>query len=268
MIDFFYECENSSVASYADDTKPYSCATYIPSVALELQASATKLFLWFKNNHLKANPGKSHILLSFKKPEIVSVDGISIAASSHEKLLVVITDSELKFENHITEICLKVSKKIKALCRVSSFMSLEKRRTLMKAFIESQFNYCPLIWMLHSRALNNKINRIHERALRTVYSIYKYLHGLSPAILNEVVNVNKTIPYDLRMRNELYARNPKTVRYGTEIISFLSPKIWSLIPQNIKDSGSFPCFKKNIRKWKPNCLCRLRKTFLQHVRFI
>ena len=42
----------------------------------------------------------------------------------------------------------------------------------MKAFIESQFNYCPLIWMLHSRALNNKINRIHERALKIVYFDY------------------------------------------------------------------------------------------------
>ena len=151
--------------------------------------------------------------------------------------------------------------------------------------------------MFHSRTLNNKINRIHERALRTVYSdynssfkelldkdgsftihqrnvqslaieIYKYLHGLSPAILNEVFKVNETIPYDLRMRNELYARNPKTVRYGTETISFLSPKIWSLIPQNIKDSGSLSCFKKNIRKWKPNCPCRLCKTFLQHVGLI
>ena len=128
-------------------------------------------------------------------------------------------------------------------------MSLEKRRTLMKTFIESQFNYCPLMWMLHSRTPNNKINRIHERALRTVYSdynssfnklidkdgsftinqrnvqslaieIYKYLHGLSPEILNEVFKVNEAIPYDLRMRNELYARNPKTVRYGTETISF------------------------------------------------
>ena len=51
-------------------------------------------------------------------------------------------------------------------------MSLEKRRKLIKAFIESQFNYCSLIWMLHSRTLNNKINRIYERALRTVYSDY------------------------------------------------------------------------------------------------
>ena len=44
MIDLFYECEDSIVASYVDETTPYSCATDIPSVALELQASATKLF--------------------------------------------------------------------------------------------------------------------------------------------------------------------------------------------------------------------------------
>ena len=69
----------------------------------------------------------------------------------------------------------KVSKKINPLSRISSFILLEKCRTLMKAFIESQFNYCPLIWMLHSRALNNKINRIHERALRTYILIIIHL---------------------------------------------------------------------------------------------
>ena len=51
--------------------------------------------------------------------------------------------------------------------------------------------------------------------------------------LQQVFKVNEIIPLDLRIRNELYARNPKTVRYGTEAISFFSPKIWSLIPQNI-----------------------------------
>ena len=171
MIGLFYECEDSNVIRYADDTTLCSCATDKPSVALELQASATKLFRSFKNNHLKANPGKSHILHSSKKPDIVSVDGIPLAVSSREKLLGVIVNSELKFGNRITELCLKVSKKFNALCRISSSTSLEKRRTLMKVFIESQFNYCPLIWMLRSRTLNNKINHIHERALRTVYSV-------------------------------------------------------------------------------------------------
>ena len=62
MIDPFYECGHSNVASYADDTTWYSCASDITSVVLELQASVIKLFRWFNNNHLKANPGKSHIL--------------------------------------------------------------------------------------------------------------------------------------------------------------------------------------------------------------
>ena len=50
------------------------------------------------------------------------------------------------------------------------------------------------------------------------------------------------------MSNELYARNPKTIRYGKETVSFLAAKIWALIPQNIKDFSSLPCFKKSIRK--------------------
>ena len=112
MIDLFYECEDSNVASYADDTTPYSCATDIPSVALELQASATKLFLWFKNNHLKANPGKSHILLSSKKPEIVSVDWSLLVASSYEKLLGVTIDSELKFEMTLQSCVSKLAKNL------------------------------------------------------------------------------------------------------------------------------------------------------------
>ena len=73
MIDLFYECEDSNVASYADDTVPYSCTTDVPSVASELQVSPTKLFCWFQNNHLTANLGISHILLSSQKHEIVSV---------------------------------------------------------------------------------------------------------------------------------------------------------------------------------------------------
>ena len=44
----------------------------------------------------------------------------------------------------------------------------------MKAFIESLFNYFPLIWMFHSRTMSNKINRIHEKALRLVYFNYSF----------------------------------------------------------------------------------------------
>ena len=56
----------------------------------------------------------------------------------------------------------KASLKIHALATVVHFMSQDKPRILMKAFVESQFGYCSLIWMFHSRKLNNKINKLHE----------------------------------------------------------------------------------------------------------
>ena len=40
----------------------------------------------------------------------------------------------------------------------------------MKSLIESHFGCCPLTWILHSRGLNNKINCIHERALRITHN--------------------------------------------------------------------------------------------------
>ena len=83
----------------------------------------------YRSLQLKANPGKSHILLSTNKFEIVSIDEIPLAVSSHEILLGVTIDSELKFDNHIKELFSKLTKKINALCDMSSSMSLEKSRT-------------------------------------------------------------------------------------------------------------------------------------------
>ena len=56
-----------------------------------------------------------------------------------------------------------------AIARIAHYMDFEKRRSLMEAFVISQFNYCPLIWMFHNRALNNRINKIDEGALQLVY---------------------------------------------------------------------------------------------------
>ena len=57
LIDLFYECEESDIASYADDETPYSCGTDIQLFIGELQITANKLFHWFEYNHLKANSG-------------------------------------------------------------------------------------------------------------------------------------------------------------------------------------------------------------------
>ena len=82
-------------------------------------------------------------------------------------------DSELKFEEHINKICNIVNKKLDALHRIGNHISLGKRKMLLRAFIASQLNYFLLIWMFHLRALNNEINRLHEKALRIGMRIKK-----------------------------------------------------------------------------------------------
>ena len=75
----------------------------------------------------------------------------------------------------------------KASCtsRVSKFISKKKLRIIMKVFM-SQFSYCPLVWMCHGRTLNNKINKLHERALKLVYDDRQ-------STFEELLKINKSV---------------------------------------------------------------------------
>ena len=132
-------------------------------------------------------------------------------------------------------------------------MGINKRRILMKSYIFSQFNYCPLVWMCHSRSLNNKINQIQERALRIVYrdykssfkelqkdkfitihqknlqylaiEIYKVRMGISPKIMNEIFRFSKNSVYSLRSCIQLEKRSINTVQFGSESTVYLGAKM-------------------------------------------
>ncbi len=56
---------------------------------------------------------------------------------------------------------------------MSTYMDSNKLRVLIRSFVISQFQYCPLAWMFHSRQLNIKISKIHERALSIAYKDYE-----------------------------------------------------------------------------------------------
>ena len=138
-----------------------------------------------------------------------------------------------------------------------------KLRTVMKAFIESQFDYCPLVWMFHSRDLNNRINRLHERAIRLVYKnnnltfeellkkdksfsiqhrniqklateMYKVKNNLSPTLM-KFIFPEREIPYNLRNLNPFQVTNVNTVFHGIETIAFRGPKVWGMVHKNIKN---------------------------------
>ena len=167
----------------------------------------------------------------------------------------------------------------------------------MKSFVTSNFNYCPLTWMFHNRTLNNKINRLHERALRLVYNdaslsfqelldlddsmtihhrnlqklateMYKIKNNLSPQPVKDIFNEAKN-NYNLRYEKYWELDNARTVFYGTETLHYRGPKTWDLIPSSIKNSVTLNEFKNKIKLWKPcECTCRLCKTFVPELGFI
>ena len=60
---------------------------------------------------MKANPEKSHLLLSSKTPKKAYFGRALVESSSTEKLLGITIDSDLTFDEHISSICNEVGKK-------------------------------------------------------------------------------------------------------------------------------------------------------------
>ena len=120
---------------------------------------------------MKANPSKYHLLLSTQEEANIQIANTTIKSSKSQKLLGVVLDNKLKFDIHVGNICQKANRKLNALARLTNYMDLPKRRLILNAFFKAQFNYCPVVWIFHSRSLNNKINRLHEHCLRTFIMI-------------------------------------------------------------------------------------------------
>ena len=298
LCDLFLLVCNIDVASYADDTTPYVTGDNIESTVRQLEQAAKLLFQWFSDNQMKGNEDKCHVLISTKENVCVNIGTTQITNSACEKLLGIKVDSSLNFEDHIGSICKKAGAKLNALTRIANHMPFQKRKLLVNAFFTSQFSYCPLTWMFHSRKLNNKINRLHGRCLRVVYNdrlstfqellnkdnsvsihhrniqclateMFKVHLGEAPQILNEVFPLSEPSAYNQRFQTEFSTRPIRTVHHGSNSLRYLGPKIWEIVPSEIKCCKRVDVFKSKIQKWQPlNCPCRLYDTYIHQVGFI
>ena len=165
MSDFVVKDVN--LVSYADDNTIYQSGRNVDNVINDLQLSAEKLFRLFSDNQMKRNTDKCHLIMSTNNtPELKFGDSL-IKTSTCENLLGVKIDYKLTFDNHVANLCKKANNRLRALARAT--MAIEKGKPLMNSFFNAKLNYCPLIWMLHSRCNNNKIKHLHERFLRLIY---------------------------------------------------------------------------------------------------
>ena len=92
-----------------------------------------------------------------KRKQRIRRNNETVSNSKYEKLLGVKVDHELNFNEHVSSLCKKASQKVNALSRIASYMTFDQRRLILNSFITSHFSYCPIVWMFHSRKLNERI---------------------------------------------------------------------------------------------------------------
>ena len=213
------------------------------------------------------------------------------------RLLGIHNNSDLNFDYYINQLCKKTRKKLHALARIAKYMDINKRRMLMKAFVSSQFSYCPLIWMFHSRKMEHRMNSIHKTALKLVYQdfhdlmfqellakdksvsvdqkslqllaieIFKSKTRVSPKLMNDLPFCGKT--YNLGNDYTLERKRDHTLYHGSESFLSLAPELWCLPPNSIKNCASLKEFKTKIDTLTGNhCPCRICEKYIGRVGFI
>ena len=306
LNDIFYLEHDCDVCSFADDTTPYACDEILENLIDKLVFCADKFVEWFEINYMKVNPEKFHLLISGRDHDTITLNiGGEVIVEKHAKdLLGVTLDTKLSFNEHVKSICKKAGTKLNALSRICKILPFRKRRQLVISFFHSNFKYCPLVWMSHSRELNAKINALHYRALKIVYrdddstfesllekdnshtvhnknihtlaiEMFKCKSGISPIFMNEIFVLNQNLDRDnvssrTRSKQTFYNyKNPRSTKYGLDAIRNLGPQIWNILPTEIKNLDTIKKFKSEIKKWRPlNCPCRLCKEFVPGLGFL
>ena len=299
--DLFLFVENSEIYNYADDNSLTFADTNINNIITKLESDIEILNSWFKDNSMSLNGDKCQFMIvgPSRTPrntiEKVTIDGKIVNECKKGKLLGITLDNQITMNDHIKRICKQASNKLYALARISHYLDANKRKMLMKSFIISQFNYCPIIWMYCQRKCNNTINRIHERALRIAYGdyvsdfntllvndnsvtihqrniqalsleIYKTVNNLNPIFMKNIFHL-KEINYSTRMQNLSYP-NPKTTSYGLQSFGYKATQVWSKIPHKMKQSN-INKFKNEIAEHCRNiCNCTLCKSYIQNLGYI
>ena len=114
-----------------------------------------------------------------------------LSSTCSETIFGIKIDNKLTLDEHVEGLCKKTSQKISAVARISSLMRFEQRKRIVNLFITSHFSHYPLVWMFYSRRLNNRIDHIHERALKIIYQDYN--SSFKELLRKDKTKINKNV---------------------------------------------------------------------------
>ena len=170
--DLFYMNMTCEIANHADDNHLYYENKCHDVLKIVLENDVNFATVWFDNNYMCANPDKFQSIIldrDGKQSLSISVQDNTIFSDPSIKILGIVLDNKLKFDEHVSQMWLKASRQINALKRISKYLDEKCRILVYKSFISSNFNYCPVSWMFCGKTNLNKLEKLQERALRFLF---------------------------------------------------------------------------------------------------
>ena len=297
LNDLLWFTEDCEVCNFADDTTIFACNKNIDEIKEILEKSADIAIEWFKTNYFKLNTDKCKLIVGGHKSHSISVrvGNSTINEENMVKLLGIKIDNKLKFDDHISKLVKKANSKLFVIRRGLSMLTLSKRKILLNSFVQSQFSYAPLVWMLCSKTANKKINRVHYKFLKMLHDdenstyeqllnkynefsvhqrniqnlmveMYKVKNDLGPSLLNNIFHKSNYKGPTLRSSKDFHRPTINTLKYGEKSLENIGNINWNLLPQELKQLKTLDEFKLAIKQWKNDkCKCYLCKDFLTGV---
>ena len=280
--DMFFFLLETEVCNFADDNTLYISDSCLDKVVIKLENDISRVIKWFNFNSMMVNPAKFQLMFlgQERKPRskyCIDIDGNIIPEQNEIKLLGVAIDQKLNFDSHVKSFCKRANQKVRALRRIRTFINFKSAKLIYNAYILSAFSYCPLIWTFCGKSANGLINNTHLRALKMIYKgenlslkdilhkylsvkvhtknlqllmleVYKSRNKLNPEFMWDLFRVKES-PYSLRAGEVLIIPPIQSIKYGINSLIFRGSILWNTVPNNIKQSKSISCFKKNIKSW-------------------
>ena len=218
-----YAITQYRIIDYADDTNVHCSNKNVHAVEDDLNSDLENPTTWFFQNGMKPNLEKYQaMVLGTTEDKLLFKSGnIDIRTTKKTNLLGVVLNSKLKFDDHVSSICCKVSIQISALNKQKNILLLKTKEPLYCSFILPNFYYCNHVWHHCGKTNTTKIKKVNERALRYVYNDKhtSYQHHLerirvpsmeSRRILDMLLTIHKT------MSNKA----PRAIRNLIDLCSF------------------------------------------------
>jgi hypothetical protein len=164
----------SQLVLFADDTTISFGSTDAKVLKKVIEKDLSIIEDWLRHNRLIVNWSKTNFLYLGDKGK----SNVEIQFGEHKlervkqtKLLGVILDDELKFENHIDSTCRKVNKKAYLITRKSYLLSNKLKTTLFKLFIMPNLEYCSSLFINTSAKNIDQLARCYRKNLKLLTNV-------------------------------------------------------------------------------------------------